>query len=64
MSTKVVAIQHSIWKDISRRMFRHRFVAQCARLGFGVSLPDITTAAKLASEDPKPIKNQRRVRKR
>jgi hypothetical protein len=33
--------EHSIWKDMPRRMLRHRVIAQCARLAFGVSVPEI-----------------------
>ena len=35
-----IQTEHSIWKDMPRRMLRHRVVAQCARLAFGVSVPE------------------------
>jgi len=36
-----IQTEHSIWKDMPRRMLRHRVIAQCARLAFGVSVPEI-----------------------
>jgi hypothetical protein len=36
-----IKTEHSIWKDMPRRMLRHRVIAQCARLAFGVSVSDI-----------------------
>ena len=36
-----IQTEHSIWKNMPRRMLRHRVVAQCARLAFGVSVPEI-----------------------
>jgi len=35
-----IQTEHSIWKDMPRRMLRHRVVAQCARLAFGISIPE------------------------
>ena len=35
-----IQTEHSIWKDMPRRMLRHRVIAQCARLAFGVSVPE------------------------
>ena len=35
-----IQTEHSIWKDMPRRMLRHRVIAQCARLAFGVSIPE------------------------
>ncbi|MEI6756038.1 MAG: recombinase RecT [bacterium] len=35
-----IKTEHSIWKEMPRRMFRHRVIAQCARLAFGVSVPE------------------------
>lgn len=37
-----IQTEHSIWKDMPRRMLRHRVIAQCARLAFGVSVPELT----------------------
>jgi hypothetical protein len=36
-----IQTEHSIWKEMPRRMLRHRVIAQCARLAFGVSVPEI-----------------------
>ena len=35
-----IKTEHSIWKDMPRRMLRHRVIAQCARLAFGISIPE------------------------
>lgn len=35
-----IQTEHSIWKGMPRRMLRHRVIAQCARLAFGVSVPE------------------------
>ena len=35
-----IKTEHSIWKEMPRRMLRHRVIAQCARLAFGVSVPE------------------------
>ena len=35
-----IKTEHSIWKDMPRRMLRYRVIAQCARLAFGASTPD------------------------
>ena len=43
-----IQTEHSIWKDMPRRMLRHRVIAQCARLAFGVSVPE-SYITKLAS---------------
>jgi hypothetical protein len=36
-----IQTEHSIWKEMPRRMLRHRVIAQCARLAFGISVPDL-----------------------
>ena len=36
-----IQTEHSIWKEMPRRMLRHRVIAQCARLAFGVSMIEI-----------------------
>ena len=41
-----IQTEHSIWKDMPRRMLRHRVIAQCARLAFGVSVPDLANNTK------------------
>ena len=35
-----IQTEHSIWREMPRRMLRHRVIAQCARLAFGVSVPE------------------------
>jgi hypothetical protein len=41
-----IQTEHSIWKDMPRRMLRHRVIAQCARLAFGVSVPELANSIK------------------
>jgi len=45
--------EHSIWKEMPRRMLRHRVIAQCARLAFGVSIPEykFDTEKKISKSD-------------
>ena len=43
-----IQTEHSIWKEMPRRMLRHRVIAQCARLAFGVSVPQNLSALKPA----------------
>ena len=45
-----IQTEHSIWKDMPRRMLRHRVIAQCARLAFGVSVPELKIQQKNTSE--------------
>ena len=45
-----IQTEHSIWKDMPRRMLRHRVIAQCARLAFGVSVPEQLRKNKLSSK--------------
>jgi hypothetical protein len=39
-----IQTEHSIWQDMPRRMLRHRVIAQCARLAFGISIPAAHTS--------------------
>jgi len=41
-----IQTEHSIWKEMPRRMLRHRVIAQCARLAFGVSVPEQKVSEK------------------
>ena len=41
-----IKTEHSMWKEMTRRMLRHRVIAQCARLAFGVSVPDLANNTK------------------
>ena len=43
----------SIWKDMPRRMLRHRVIAQCARLAFGVSVPEMKNRTNNQKSNPK-----------
>ena len=52
-----IQTEHSIWKDMPRRMLRHRVIAQCARLAFGVSVPEYQPAKNI--EAPNSIKKKR-----
>jgi len=44
-----IQTEHSIWKEMPRRMLRHRVLAQCARLAFGVSVPEIKQSLSKSS---------------
>ena len=35
-----IQTEHSIWKEMPRRMLRHRVIAQYTRVAFGVSVPE------------------------
>jgi hypothetical protein len=60
-----IKTEHSIWKDMPKRMLRHRVLAQCARLAFGVSVPENIRVMKLAQENTSNIAKQKeRVLKR
>jgi hypothetical protein len=48
-----IQTEHSIWKDMPRRMLRHRVIAQCARLAFGVSVPEIIINKKNQQQSTK-----------
>ncbi|QWE27912.1 recombinase RecT [Polynucleobacter sp. AM-7D1] len=54
-----IQTEHSIWKEMPRRMLRHRVIAQCARLAFGVSAPEIIQGVNLTNKNIKFLKNQR-----
>jgi hypothetical protein len=51
-----IKTEHSIWKDMPRRMLRYRVIAQCARLAFGVSVPERKKGLKLVNGDGETIK--------
>ena len=54
-----IQTEHSIWKDMPRRMLRHRVMTQCARLAFGVSTPENIKAVKLTQEKTAHIVKQK-----
>jgi hypothetical protein len=58
-----IKTEHSIWKDMPRRMLRHRVIAQCARLAFGVSVPENNKALKLLNGDTEIIKTHKDCKK-
>jgi hypothetical protein len=43
-----IQTEHSIWQDMPRRMLRHRVIAQCARLAFGISVPEYRPTKNLS----------------
>lgn len=47
---------HSIWNEMPGRMLRHRVIAQCARLAFGVSVPE-QKIQRQNSPQSKPVKS-------
>jgi hypothetical protein len=53
-----IQTEHSVWKDMPRRMLRHRVIAQCARLAFGVSVAENIRAIKVTHEGSQLIKKQ------
>lgn len=38
---------HPIWTQMPRRMLRHKTLQQCARLAFGISVPELNTPGQL-----------------
>ena len=58
-----IQTDHSIWKEMPRRMLRHRVIAQCARLAFGVSLPESKKALKLANGNGRTVKTHNDCKK-
>ena len=53
-----IQTEHSIWKDMPRRMLRHRVIAQCARLAFGVSVTEKFIPSKHRLNSENKIKNE------
>jgi hypothetical protein len=41
--------EHAAWQQMPRRMLRHRAMQQCARLAFGITVPECKPSAKLIS---------------
>jgi hypothetical protein len=48
-----IKTEHGIWKEMPRRMLRHRVIAQCARLAFGISVPEQIRQKGLSAEEGK-----------
>jgi len=53
-----VVTDQAIWKDRPHRMLRHRTMAQCAKLAFGICVADSPIHLKSKSESRKPISGQ------
>ena len=41
--------EHAAWQQMPRRMLRHRAMQQCARLAFGITVPECKPSASLIS---------------
>jgi hypothetical protein len=41
--------EHAVWQQMPRRMLRHRAMQQCARLAFGITVPECKPNANLIS---------------
>jgi hypothetical protein len=54
---------HPIWNQMPRRMLRHKTLQQCARLAFGIGVPEfsITTMASITKKKLVTQTNQRRL---
>ena len=48
-----IQTEHSIWKDMPRRMLRHRVIAQCARLAFAITAPEVKNKINNQKNNPK-----------
>ena len=54
-----IQTEHSVWKEMPRRMLRYRVIAQCARLAFGVSIPEKIGEVRLINKDAEFIKTHK-----
>jgi len=59
-----IQTEHNIWRDMPRRMLRHRVIAQCARLAFGVSVPENIRVMKLTQGNTSNIAKQKQGSKK
>lgn len=53
-----VVTDQEIWKDRPKRMLRHRAMAQCAKLAFGICISDYTLRSKPENTCKKPDGSQ------
>lgn len=53
-----VVTEQAIWKDRPNRMLRYRAMAQCAKLAFGICVPDYPLVTKNKSQPNKSNKNE------
>ena len=49
--------QHSCWQEMPRRMLRHRAMQQCARLAFGITVPDCKPPRSSETSTPTAIRS-------
>jgi len=45
--------EHAAWQQMPRRMLRHRAMQQCARLAFGITVPECKPSSSSASALPR-----------
>ena len=50
-----VKTDHESWEKMPRRMLRHRTLSQCARMAFGIALPDASSQMDEGSTKIQPI---------
>ena len=44
--------EHTAWQQMPRRMLRHRAMQQCARLAFGITVPECKPSSSSVSALP------------
>ena len=44
--------EHAAWQQMPRRMLRHRAMQQCARLAFGITVPECKPSSNSVSASP------------
>lgn len=52
---------HPMWTQMPRRMLRHKTLQQCARLAFGISVPELTISIDSSAPPASPNSNERMV---
>ena len=45
--------EHAAWQQMPRRMLRHRAMQQCARLAFGITVPECKPSSSSVSALPR-----------
>jgi len=46
-----VQTKHVVWQKLPRRMLRHRTLQQCARMAFGIHIPEYFKSTKIPTSD-------------
>jgi len=46
-----VQTEHVVWQKLPRRMLRHRTLQQCARMAFGIHIPEHFKSSKIPTSD-------------